>query len=123
MPKERRRRLREVSDKVDEEREGVKPGATGTRRREEAGGGVGGWAPCREEVICQIGFHSVLVLRAACQAGRLTVSDSPLCISTYIRTHTLMHSVSLTRSNVSGSLLSEWSAALFIEPAIPNCVL
>lgn len=65
------------------EREAAKLGATGTEQRE----GVGGWALCREEVICQIGFHSLLGLRAASQPGRLTVSDSPLCISTYAHAH------------------------------------
>ncbi len=57
---------------------------------------MGGWALCREEVICQIGFHSLLGLRAACQPGRLTVSDSPPCISAY----TLMHTQALTPNNV-----------------------
>ena len=66
-----------MSDKEDEEKE---RDGTARGRQERAG-----WALCREEVICQIGFHSLLGLRAACQAGRLTVSDSPLCIT---RIHT-----------------------------------
>lgn len=37
----------------------------------------GGRILCREEVICQIGFHSLLKLTAARQPGRLTVSHPP----------------------------------------------
>lgn len=60
-----------VLDKGDEERERE------SVSDQDGGGRLGGFF-AREEVICQIGFHSLLRLRAACQPGRLTVSDSPL---------------------------------------------
>lgn len=73
----------------------------------------GGWALCREEVICQIGFHSLLGLRAACQPGRPTALDSPPCISTYTQMHTHAHARrrALAPNNVSARLaaLSEWN--------------
>lgn len=83
-------------------------GGTGTRQGDEAGGG-GGWALCREEVICQIAFHSLLGLSAACQPGRQTLSDSPPRISTYTRV--LMHTQVLTLKNVSVrlSVPADWS--------------
>lgn len=63
-----------------------------------------GWALCREEVICQIGFHSLLRLGAACHPGRLTVSDSPPCIDTHTpkAMHPLIHACweKLTPNNV-----------------------
>lgn len=100
---------------------------TGTEQCEEAWEGagerVGGWdgcAYCREEVICQIGFHSLLGLRAACQPGRLTVSDSPRVLARYTHTHkstthTHFHihtGEKLTPNDVSAkrTALSEWNA-------------
>lgn len=77
-------RGKEVSDREDRMRERE---IGSDRDSAEEAGGRGGWALCREEVICQIGFHSLLRLRAACQPGRLTVSDSPLCISTNAHAH------------------------------------
>lgn len=65
-----------------------------------AGPERGGWALCREEVICQIGFHSLLKLTAARQPGRLTVSHFPPCTSTH--TQAEMHPLSL--NNVRGRL-------------------
>lgn len=69
----------------------------------------GGGALCQEEVICQIAFHSLLGLSAACQPGRQTLSDSPPRISTYTRA--LMHTQVLTLKNVSVrvNVPADWS--------------
>lgn len=58
------------------------------------------WALCQEEVICQIGFHSLLGLRAACQPGRLTLSDSPAC-KAHMHIHTNACGEVLKQSRVS----------------------
>lgn len=74
----------------------------------------GGWALCREEVICQIGFHSLLGLRAACQPGRLTLSDSPPCISTYAHMHTYTNSCTRTSAHTE-QRVSEARRAFRVE--------
>lgn len=97
--------------RIHQDGDGIeKVNVIGTEQWQQAWRGVDGWARCREEVICQIGFHSQLRLTAACHPGRLTVSDSLPCVGThekYAETHPLAHGwgQKLTMNNVSVGLL------------------
>lgn len=107
--------------------EGGASGGTGTRQGDEAGGG-GGWALCREEVICQIAFHSLLGLSAACQPGRQTLSDSPPRISTYTHARANAYTSAYAEKCVSEAQCScrlehICYATLITDSAIHYCVL